>query len=161
MSGTCVIEIGYKKGVADPAARSLMENARLLGPLRLRRAATSQLYRLSGDLSAAERARITRELLCDPIIQECRTDGEVPAEPAGKKAGRPRVVDIWYKAGVTDVVGESVLKGVRDLNIAGLSQARAGTRYRLWGLSGPEAAQRLTQALLANPLVQDSFIYAD
>lgn len=164
MQGTYIIEVGYKKGLADPLGRGLVQDIRHWGARGVQKVAASQLYRLVGDLSPADRARIARDLLCDPIIQECR-DGaaKMPAASGSRSAsrGKTAVIDVWFKPGVTDVVGESVLKGIRDLGVPGISEARTGTRYRLWGAPQAEPARKIAWALLANPLVHDSFIHVD
>jgi hypothetical protein len=40
---------------------------------------TGQLYRLTGSLSARDRARIAEDLLCDPIVQHWMVDGQRPS----------------------------------------------------------------------------------
>jgi len=47
------------------------------------------------------------------------------------------------------------------LNIRGVQDVRTGMRYRLQGITRREAAEKIALALLMNPLVQDSNIYAD
>jgi len=159
MRGTCVVEVGYKPGMADSAGRSLREGIRHLGQRGIKKVTTSQLYRLVGGLSAQDRERIAKDLLCDPIVQEVRDAMGAP-DPKARRAPCA-VVDVWYKSGVTDVVGESVLKGIRDLQVTGVQEVRTGLRYRLWGLVRAEPARRIASALLANPLVHDSFIHVD
>jgi len=202
MHGTYVIEVGYKKGVTDPLARSLQEDVRHLGLTSVKDAGTAQLYRLIGDLTPAHRTRVAEGLLCDSILQEYR-DGAVPSpalrapsprgrghttlafslqgegsaasgsphdrgqplQAVGRGGRRPDegalVVDVWYKSGVTDVVGESVAKGIRDLGCNTVSEVRTGMRYRFWGLKGLEAGRKIATALLANPLVHDHNVHAD
>jgi len=154
MHGTYLMEVGYKKGAGDPGARSLLEDVRHLGVKSIKSVGTAQLYRLVGNLTSPDQARIAEDLLCDPILQEYR-DG---ARRAGEGA---IVVDVWYKPGVTDVVGESVAKGIRDLGCQGISEVRTGMRYRFWGLRNREMAGKIAAALLANPLVHEHSIHAD
>ena len=71
------------------------------------------------------------------------------------------VLDVWYKPGVTDAVGESVMKGIRDLNIPGVKEVRTGMRYHLHGVTRPDVAEKIASALLVNPLVTESIIHAD
>jgi phosphoribosylformylglycinamidine (FGAM) synthase PurS component len=71
------------------------------------------------------------------------------------------VIDVWYKPGVTDAVGESVMKGIRDLNIPGVKEVRTGMRYHLKGVTRQEIAEKIALALLVNPLVNDSVVHAD
>jgi phosphoribosylformylglycinamidine synthase subunit PurSL len=162
MSGTYLIEVRYKKGVADPVGRGLTADIRHLGLGKVKETRAAQLYRLVGDLKPAARTRIASDLLTDPIVQEFQEGDwhKGSAKPSPSKTDKPVVVDVWYKPGVTDAIGDSVLKGIRDLALDGVSEVRTGARYRFWGLAR-SAAEKLTLALLANPLVNDYVIHAD
>ena len=169
MTVDTLIEVAYKKGAVDPVAYGLSETLRHWEGPKPKRIVTAQLYRLQGSLSSTERSRIARDLLCDPVIQEF-TEGSplVNAAPARKGAKKKREaaavslsVDVWYKSGVTDVAGSSVLKAIHDLSIRGASDVRTGMRYQFWGLKTKEAAQKVAVSYLANPLVQDILIHAD
>ena len=160
---TTLIEIGYKETAADPVGRGLIGDVHHLGVGKAKNIRVSQLYQLIGSVSSEDRHRIVESLLCDPIVQ-------TPLEPAGpSKVARlskrsapagPLVIDVWYKHGVTDVIGESVAKGIHDLGVKSVSDVRTGARYKIWGI--PKAkAQKLTLALLANPLVHDYVIDND
>ncbi|MFA5976031.1 MAG: phosphoribosylformylglycinamidine synthase subunit PurS [Elusimicrobiota bacterium] len=164
MRGTYIIEVSHKKGVSDPVGRKLAGELHHLGTHAVQYVTTAQLYRLVGNLSLEDRNRIAKDLLCDPIVQDSG-DGTVgvPASGLSRSKAHPTVavIDVWFKTGVTDVVGESVLKGIQDLSISGVSEVRTGMRYRLWGLRTAEPARKIAGALLANPLVHDSLIHVD
>ena len=103
MKGTYLIEVSYKKGVTDPVGAALEKSVRHLALGTIKRASSAQLYRIVGDLTTEQRTRIARELLCDPVIQEFGDGGWNPRSgAAGRKAAGPFVIDVWYKAGVTD-----------------------------------------------------------
>lgn len=152
MHGTCLIEVSPKPGRVDPSARALQEDIRHLGLLKVQCVATAQLYRLVGELTAGERLRIAQDLLCDPVLQEFHDGGR-------DTGGHSLVIDVWFKSGVTDVVGESVLKGLHDLGVDGLTEVRTGTRYRFSGRLDAKGGQKLALGLLANPLIHDRFIH--
>lgn len=110
------------------------------------------IYRLEGEPSAADVEKVTAELLCDPVVEKAAVD----AKPASAKT---LFADVWYKPGVTDAVGDSVLKAIRDLGIESVRKAAAGTRYEfsLKG-SGDGAEQRISEFVnkqLLNGLVQE------
>jgi phosphoribosylformylglycinamidine (FGAM) synthase PurS component len=150
------IEVFHKPGIQDSAATGVVEDLRLIGHKGVRRVETAQLYKLVGKLTDAERQRAAQQLLADPIIQ-----GFQAADGAEEtKTPRPVTIDVWYKSGVTDVIGESVLKGLRDLGIDGVTEVRTGSRYRFWGLRGTAEAQTIADTLLSNPLIQDRIIHA-
>jgi phosphoribosylformylglycinamidine (FGAM) synthase PurS component len=157
MAQSYLIEVAHKPGVTDPVGKGLTHDIMELGLGRVKNVASAQLYRLDGQLSESDRKRIAEDLLCDPILQEYREDTPVKSE--GKSGSL--VIDIWYKTGVTDVVGDSVLKGIEDLNIHGVKAVRTGMRYHLAGVTRKEEAEKISLALLANPLVHESVVHVD
>jgi len=152
-----VIEVIPKRGVKDTLALDVAGSLKHLHIHSSPRVTTAKLYRLNGDLSPDDRQRIGRELLSDPVVEEAHEDS--PAAP--KKAAKSVIVDVWFKPGVTDVVGESVLKGLRDMQMNQVNDVRTGTRYRFWGLKHLKTADKLALALLMNPLIHERSIYAD
>jgi phosphoribosylformylglycinamidine (FGAM) synthase PurS component len=156
-----VIEVRYKDAALDPVGRSLQEDVRHLGLRVAPRIQSSLLYRLIGRTSPKDRERIARDLLCDPVVQEYgdASGGVAAAKRNGSPSGI--AIDVWYKPGVTDVAGESVLKGICDLNLSGVTEVRTGHRFRLLGVKQRAVAEKIAAALLVNPLVQDEFIHAD
>jgi phosphoribosylformylglycinamidine (FGAM) synthase PurS component len=154
MAQTILFEIGCKPGVTDPVGQGLMQDIAHLHLGRVKQVASAQLYKVSGQLSKEEQKRIAEDLLCDPILNESRSGESL-------KADKSLVIDIWYKQGVTDVVGDSVLKGIKDLSITGVQDVRTGMRYHLQGVTRREVAEKIAAALLVNPLVHESTIHAD
>jgi phosphoribosylformylglycinamidine (FGAM) synthase PurS component len=151
MAKSTLIAVGHRPGVLDPVGHGLKKDIEELNLARVKNVMSAQLYRIEGDISRRDADRIASDLLCDPILQECQEH----------MAPKSLVVDIWYKAGVTDVVGDSVLKGIRDLNIQGVQQVRTGMRYAFEGVTKREVAEKIALALLVNPLVHESTIHAD
>ncbi len=150
---THLFEIAYKTGVTDPVGEGLKSDIEHLKLAKVKRVASAQLYKVTGNLSAETKHRIASDLLCDPILNENR-------DKSSEKT-KSLVVDVWYKAGVTDVVGDSVKKGIQDLSISGVEDVRTGMRYHLEGVTKRETAEKIALALLVNPLVHDLTIHAD
>ena len=151
MAKSTLIAVAHKPGVMDPVGHGLKKDIEELGLARVKNVLSAQLFRLEGDVSRQDRERIAKDLLCDPILQECQEH----------MAPHSLVVDIWFKTGVTDVVGDSVLKGIRDLDIQGVQEVRTGMRYAFEGVTKRDVAEKIATALLVNPLVHDSTIHAD
>ncbi|MCU0499298.1 MAG: phosphoribosylformylglycinamidine synthase subunit PurL [Anaerolineae bacterium] len=63
-----LIEVTYLPGVTDPIADNLLRSAQLSG-MSIKRAATGQSYRLSGDLDRETLIRLATEVLSNPLIQ--------------------------------------------------------------------------------------------
>jgi phosphoribosylformylglycinamidine (FGAM) synthase PurS component len=163
MHGTYLIEVAHKPGIKDPLAAELTEDLKHLGTRAAYKVSTSKLYRLVGHITAEQRARIGGELLCDPVVENFSEGGWNPKQDPGRRSVKTRsiVVDVWYKQGVTDAVGESVLKGLRDMQLDSIEDVRTGMRYRFNGLKDPKTAEKLALALLVNPLIHDRFIHVD
>ena len=153
MHGTWLIEVGQKAGLPDAAGAGLEKSCKSAGFKGVRQVAVAQLYRLVGNLTPEQREKLMRDLLADPIIQ-------VPRDGALRASGAT-TVDVCFKAGVTDVVGETVMKGIRDLGVETISEVRTGMRYRFPGVKQAELGRKVALAFLANPLIQDVFIYVD
>lgn len=118
------------------------------------------LYLLAGSqLDPAAVARLTTELLHDPVIQRatwCVFNTETLQEdPNDPLPAGGHYLEIAYRPGVTDNEAESVLEGARRLGINGLDQARALRRYLLPAHIDPHVLARA----LANDLVQTTLIY--
>ncbi|WP_129673829.1 phosphoribosylformylglycinamidine synthase subunit PurL [Candidatus Chloroploca sp. Khr17] len=115
------------------------------------------LYLLAGEaLHAASVARLTDELLHDPVVQTatwCALDRVALAtEPIVAAA---HLIEVAYRPGVTDNEGESVRIGAHRLGIEAVERARALRRYLLPPSGDP--AQRASE--LAIDLVQTTLIY--
>ena len=71
-------------------------------PLSIR---TASLYSIWGQLDPVQQDRLIKQLLVDPIIQEAAIN-EI-TNPTH------HIVDVFFHAGVTDTLAESVLAGVK------------------------------------------------
>lgn len=82
------------------------------------------LYKLEGKMNKQEIIKIAEELLTDRIVEKYSVD---------QRPDNHNIffADIWYKQGVTDVVGESVLKAIRDLDIFSVQNVLSGIRYKI------------------------------
>ncbi|GCE10748.1 phosphoribosylformylglycinamidine synthase subunit PurL [Tengunoibacter tsumagoiensis] len=112
---------------------------------------TAQLYRLSGQLSATQLAQLTEQLLVDAVVQEAHI---TPSEQTPQNTPTGHIVDVFFHAGVTDTLAESVLAGAAMLNISGLEHVETGRRFILdERLSEPDL-HTIAQALLYNGVIQ-------
>lgn len=69
------------------------------------------------------------------------------------------VVDVFFHAGVTDTLAESVLAGARMVGISELEAVETGSRYRLDGRLSEADARAIASALLYNPVIQQYELY--
>jgi len=114
-----------------------------------------RLYSLSGNLAEAEAVRAAQDLLSDPVTQEfrCSRDGKL-----GLGKGQWGI-EVWFKPGVTDNVGETTLKAMLDLGIQGVNTAITGRGYVIDGSLDDNAVERVCRRLLANDIIEDFTYY--
>ncbi|MDW8214265.1 MAG: phosphoribosylformylglycinamidine synthase subunit PurL [Roseiflexaceae bacterium] len=95
-------------------------------------AAPDHLFLLDGDLDHAVVARLTTDLLHDPVVQEASWTllDDLADEPVAAAAGT-LLVEIAYRPGVTDNEAESVRIGAARLGIGGLRTVKTLRRYRV------------------------------
>lgn len=160
---TLLIEVRYKEGVRDPAGDGLLHDVKGLGATSISTIRSAQLYKITGDLSAKDGERAARDLLCDPVVQDfaAKAWSQPPKNSTPSKKAPAMVVDVWFKPGVTDVVGESVLKGLKDLNLTHVQDVHTGMRFTLLGAKRASEAERVAKVFLANPLIHECSIYAN
>ena len=112
-------------------------------PLSIR---TAQLYLLSGKLFPANVDQLITNLLVDPVVQEAHISNDAVLHH--------HVIDVFYHAGVTDPLAESVLTGAQILGLTGLEQVETGQRYILDSRLSETDVRAITEALLYNPVIQ-------
>jgi phosphoribosylformylglycinamidine synthase subunit PurSL len=143
---------------------------------------TAQLYHLTGTLSPSQLDQLTHTLLIDPVTQTAiispsldqdknqagsYTDTNQSVQPrTGYGRGLPppwsppwqsqanTIVDVFFHAGVTDTLAESVQTGASMLGIPGIEQVSTSRRYYLDGLLSAGEVRHITESLLYNPVIQ-------
>ncbi len=110
------------------------------------------VYRLDGDLTISDAESVAKELLCDPVVERFAVNSQPPNKSI-------YFVDVWYKPGVTDAAGDSVLKAISDLKIDRVKKVFSGTRYEFFSKgeskSTEKAVREFSNRELLNPLVQE------
>ncbi len=147
------IEVGYKKNILDALGESVNKDIHDLGIKKVSKVKSVQIYKIDADLNFAQVDELCRKLLIDPITQEYLVN-----QPVEHEAALPHIlVEVWFKKGVTDAVGDTVITGARDLNIQGaINSVHTGTKYVLYGQKlTTQQAETIARKLLANAIVQD------
>ncbi|PIP15964.1 MAG: hypothetical protein COX46_04640 [bacterium (Candidatus Ratteibacteria) CG23_combo_of_CG06-09_8_20_14_all_48_7] len=158
------IEVWYQKAVFDATASGLSGDIADLGIKSVQAVEVGAIYLIKGSLSRspsyakasegipnqrhAQIELIARELLVDPVTQVFYVGQR-------KRPKEAVAVEVWFKEGVTDTVGETALKGIKDLGIKGVRQVSTGRRYFLYGKSlTPSEVKTIATSLLANEVIQ-------
>ncbi len=105
----------------------------------------ARIFFVAGDLSEADLHRVAQTLLADPITESYRLGTWQPD-------GAP-FVEVTFLAGVTDPVGESLLRALQQFGIAATAAA-SGQHYALTGALSEGDLVRLAEDMFANTVIQ-------
>lgn len=145
------IEVGYKPTATDAMGEGIKKDIEDLGISGVDDVKTMQLYIVEGDLSESDIKSVCENLLTDRITQVYDYDGSlIDHEDSGAW-----VVEVTYKHGVTDTVGESTIKGIKDLGITGVDTARTGKKCIIKGSLDENNIETICKRLLANDVIQN------
>ena len=147
------IEVGYLDGMKDALGDAVKKDIEDLGINQVEDVKTELLYRIEGDFDKKQVEVICKNLLSDPVIQWYKIINENGG--ANIADGNGACVDVFFKLGVTDAVGDSVKLGIRDLGIEGAGSVNTGFRYRIAGKVSGEDVEKICRSLLANNVIQD------
>jgi phosphoribosylformylglycinamidine (FGAM) synthase PurS component len=154
---TYIIEIHPKKQEFDPLGRQVKNELVEAGePPKTAAVETSRLFRIEGNLTPQQIESAAKTLLVDPVVETATVEDLAPVK--GRKAAKPKggwVLDVWPKSGVTDPVGETVEKGLRDLGISGQVTAHSAQRYFFPKAASEGLIKDLARRTLANELIHD------
>lgn len=148
------IEVRYKTNIPDATGQGILEDIADLGINGVDLVQTAKVYWIKGEFQVREVDRICSELLADPVTQDyfCqRADGY--SELSTSKTG-VWTVEVRFKPGVTDAVGDSVVKGIHDLGVFRVSAAQTGQIYRISGTLDRNTIETISRSLLANEVIQ-------
>lgn len=147
------IEISYKPETPDAIGQGILQNITDLGLAGVESVHTFQIYWIEGEVSSHAIKRICTELLADPVTQNyiySHSDNHTPRQ----NNDSVWTIEVRLKPGVTDAVGDSVLKGLRDMGIPDVQIAQTGQKYQIHGRLDQAKLEMIAQQLLANDVIQ-------
>ena len=147
------IEVSCKPETPDAIGQRILQDITDLGLAGVESVHTVQIYWIEGDINSDAIERICAELLADPVTQNyvySRSDNHTPRQSDGSVW----TIEVRLKPGVTDAVGDSVLKGVSDMGIPHVQAAQTGQKYRIHGGLDQAELEMIAQQLLANEVIQ-------
>ena len=147
------VEVYYKPEVPDTIGQGILEDITDLGISSVDSVRTATVYWIEGTLDAQAIDRIGMELLADPITQ-------VYTFKPHSNAAIDWTLEVQFKPGVTDAVGDSTVKGIKDLGITGVTGVRTGHKYWLTGTLDAESLETIARRLLMNDVIQ-TFSYQE
>ena len=147
------IEVSYKPETPDTIGQGILQDITDLGLDDVESVHTVQIYWIEGYLNSQAIERIGAELLADPVTQNyvySRSDDHTPKQSDDSLW----TVEVRLKPGVTDAVGDSVLKGLRDMGVPDVQTAQTGQKYRIHGNLDQAKLEMIAQQLLANDVIE-------
>ena len=141
------IEVYYKPEVPDTVGDGILEDIADLGISGVNAVRTATVYWIEGTLNTQTIDRIGSELLADPITQTYTCVNQ-------DNGSKDWTLEVQFKPGVTDAVGDSTVKGIQDLGIIGVTTVRTGHKYWLTGDLNAEVVETIAQRLLMNDVIQ-------
>ena len=147
------VEVYYKPEVPDTVGQGILEDITDLGISDVDSVRTATVYWIEGSLDTQSIDRIGAELLADPITQTYTFATQ-------NDTAKGWTLEVQFKPGVTDAVGDSTVKGINDLGITGVTTVRTGHKYWLTGALNAEAIETIAQRLLMNDVIQ-TFTYQE
>ncbi|MBN2354534.1 phosphoribosylformylglycinamidine synthase subunit PurS, partial [candidate division KSB1 bacterium] len=144
------IELTQKKDFYDAAGVAISHGAADLGIKSVQSVHAFQVYYLLGDLLPQEKQTIAESLLADTVTQDYAIDARL--QRAGGKDTWS--VEVTFNRGVTDMVAETALKGIRDLGIDKVEEAKTARRYEFTGKISNQQKETIVQKLLINKVVE-------
>ena len=149
------IEVKYKPEITDFVGNEILEDIADLGIDGIESIRTASIYWIEGTLNSEHIHRIGSELLADPITQVFNLNEE-------KGETNDWTIEVQFKPGVTDAVGDSTVKGIKDIGISSVNNVRTGKKFWLSGNLNDQIIEYIAQRLLMNDVIQTfSYVIPD
>jgi phosphoribosylformylglycinamidine synthase II len=143
---TSRIEVIFKKGMKDALGEGIKK--RIVEDLHINvdSVRTIEVYTFDADLSGKELDTLGEQLFADPVIQF------FSSKPLAEDFSW--LIEVGFKAGVTDNVGATAKKASEDILGAALRGVYFSRQYLITGNLTKEEADKIAGGLLANSLIE-------
>ena len=149
------VEIALKPDMLDPAGLEAQAELEAAGLSDVRAVRVARVFFLGGRLGPLGAHQAAAGVLADPVQDEFVVDGTVTlARPEGAGRGKPRLVTVIRKSGVTNPEAESAriaLTGI-GLDVEAVQSARI---YAIWTTSSQAETLRAARRALGNDVIED------
>ena len=152
------IEVTYKPNIDDNIGRILRQDIMDLGIPNVDEVRTAQIYYLEGDIDSDIVYQVASKLLADPITQNFECNDDVASVDLNASKNN-LAIEVQFKLGVTDAVGQSVEKGISDLGILGVKSVQTGRKYWVKGDVNHAQAKTIARHLLSNEVIETFDVY--
>jgi len=146
-------EITNKTGFKDVQGQKLLESMRELGITGITAVESARVFLIDASFDEAFAQRVGAELLADPVC-ETFVIGHHPPSPV---QGKPTVIEVHLKSGVTDPVAESVMTALADMGAA-VEHVRTAQKVVLRGEVEAQTVDLIIKRVLANDCIEDCVV---
>ncbi len=150
-------EVSNKSGFRDVHGQAVLSEIRECGIRSVEDVFSTKVYMIEADFDREFAERVARELLSDPVFQDCALGRS--GAPAGPMPAS--VIEVHLKSGVTDPVAESVYSALLDLGAGAVGSVRTARKYILLGNLSEADCQTICRRVLANDCIEEVIIGAD
>lgn len=145
------IEVKYKDNVPDPIGNSVKKRIHDFLGINVDNVLTVDCYNIDYDLSDEEIEKLSKNILCDPIIQTYSYK-----TPLAKDF--TFAVEVGFRPGVTDNVAKTAAEAIHDL-LGINTTVFTSKQYLINGNITKEQATTIANKLLANDLIEKAIIF--
>ncbi len=144
------IELAIKPEFNDMAAQHVLSGAKDLDIHSIEKVYAFNITYLLGDITDDEKKHIAEHLLADKVTQDYSIDKSID-RVGGKDHWS---VEVTFNRGVTDMVAATALKGIHDLGIDSVTEAKTSRRYDIVGHLSDAEKQIIVEKLLMNKVIE-------
>ena len=143
------VEIRPGDGEVDREGRRVLAEARALGAATIREVAAARSFLIEGELDQSAAEGAVAHLLADRVVEHCT----VRKLPASDGNGGGQLLNVLFKPGVTDNVGETATRALRELGLK-VERVATGRKYRVNADADEADVGRLSSKVLANDAIE-------
>jgi phosphoribosylformylglycinamidine synthase len=146
------VEIGVRDGEADREGNRVLLEARSLGFKECSQIRSARSFLIEGNLDESRFDATVIPLLADPVV-ETTTLRRLPATNSASQSSGEQLLNVLFKPGVTDNVGQTARQAVCDLglDVAAIAACR---KYYVSGMLSPDQLVKLSSKVLANDAIE-------
>ena len=144
-----LIEKNLKQGFLDAEAQGAKHELNSPGTIIVSDVKIAKLFEIDGNINLKQCEKIAQEILCDNVSEDFSFKN---VNFTGYKRA-----EIWLKNSITDVVGGTVEKIIKDIFYFDC-RVRCGTAYFLKGTFNGEKLKATMLKTFVNPLIHKFYV---
>jgi len=148
-----IVEIFKKKNIFDVFGEEVKKSIKELGIFNIEEVKVSNLYKIEAKTDKKNISKIVKELLVDNVSEDYKIYKK------GRKKKDYWIIEIYFKEGVTDPVGETARKTILESGILNEVDVKTGKKYYIKGNLKEKDIKEICEKILANTLIHNYIIF--